>query len=334
MKKLTLALAISAGFIGGGVYGTAYGKEVTATGFSCDFEQALEYAKTDAVAQVTGTYVNSERTLHDQQFSSKIVEYNSGFVKHLNVNSFTDCKLEITAEVDTVKDNEVDFNKSFPAPEVADVEKIQLAMYDLDNPSKALATSIDDVKYTVEGKFTKVTVSATTRINPKWYSDLKTLAHTIDRKKTPEDRFAEDIIGMIAYKLFQSDPFASVAITESTLETTEPYDDTQVVCFARTVGRNTHDCYETIYEFQRFPARIPMEIWAVDANNNILSQKSFHMKSEVFYDKIYQGDKTAYRKHMNPGIAFFEEGKQEIVIQFHIPTNELKKIDEFRIVSL
>lgn len=326
----------------------AQAEEVTVFGYGKDFDQALRSAKIAALEQVTGTWISSEHEFRNGRYSEDIVQYNGGVIKSYKVKSYDGEKIEIVADVDVIKDNRVGSSGKYVPNEMrnkldrleAKSDEIALAMYNLDNPSKALYTELQNIEYINKGNITEVKVTAVIKWSPKWYTDIYKLSQTIGRSRSPDYAVGNKISGGITSSMMAYNPLIAATFGMVT-NTPEPsYKDSQMLCFATSKKVIADDCYETGYEMSRFPSRLNMELWGLDGTN-LVTKNGFAIDTSNLYSKIYPGDTKSHRntnaisgKYYQPGYALYSNGYEKFEVVFKVQTSKLKQVSKFNFVIL
>jgi len=340
MKYSLLLLCLVASF--------SNAKEVITKGYGDTFDVALRNAKIAAIEQVTGTWINSEHSLRDGKTSETIVQYNGGVIKNYEVLQYSNGVIRIKADVDVVKDNTVGTNKKDISEDMRrqlkdnqnNLEKIKAATKFLDNRSKALRFESDTVQYATEGAETIVTVSGSIMWIPKWETDIRTLAQTINQKGSHVSNTPERIASGIISSLLSYNPFVG-GVVASTYVVAKPAEELnsieQMICFAENKRQIADECYIIHNQFRDFSNRLKINVVGLEGQTQIIN-KTIEFDGTVdlneFYERFQAGDVKHGRfgvslKYKNPTLAIYREQKTKVHLIFRVPTNELSKVERF-----
>jgi len=323
-------------------------EEVITKGYGDTFDVALRNAKIAAIEKVTGTWINSEHSLRDGKTSESIVQYNGGVIKSYEVLQYSNGVMRIKADVDVVKDNTVGTSKKDIPEDMRrqlkdkqkNQEKIQTAIKVLENRSKALRFESDAVRYSTTGDETTVTVTGHIMWTPKWESDIRTLAQTIDQKGSPVSNTHERVASGVISSLLSYNPFVGgvaastymVAKSAEGLNNIEP-----MICFAEHKRQIADECYIIHNDFKDFDNRLKINVIGLEGQKQVINkiiQFDGTVDLDEFYERFQAGDIKQGRlgtslKYKNPTLAIYREQKTKVHLIFRVPTNELSKVERF-----
>jgi len=318
-------------------------EEVITTGYGDTFESALRNAKIAAIEKVTGTWINSEHEVRNGILTEDITQYNGGVIKKYEVLSYSNKEIKIRADVDVIKDNRVG-TKSAKIPESmrsglkdrhANSDQIYKTVKSLDNKNKALRVDVSNIEYVNKGTTTEVFVSGKLVWIPKWKSDIRSLAKTIDRKVLEDLKIAENVASGALNSAFPSPAtIGFTAILSKLAEEPTNITDDSTICFSRSRNFIIDDCYIIGVDFKTFTDH--MDIETVAMSNGV---KKFSIPTGIdrteFYEKFQQNDaKSSYLggQYKNSTLAIYTNQETNINYSFIVPTNKLSEIDKFEFV--
>ena len=318
-------------------------EEVITTGYGDTFDSALRNAKVAAVEKVTGTWINSEHKVRNGNLTEDIVQYNGGVIKKYEVLSYNNNEIKIRADVDVIKDNRVG-TKTVNIPESmrsalterqANSDQIYKAVKSLDNKNKALRLDVSNIEYVNKGASTQVFVSGKLVWIPKWQSDVRSLAETIDRKSLEDLKVAERVAtGALNAAFPSAATFGFTAILSKMAEQQTNKTDDNTICFSPYRNYINDDCYIMGVDFKAFTDYL--DIQTVGMINGV---KKFSIPMGInrtaFYEKFEQNAaRSSYLggRYKNSTLAIYTNQEMDIHYSFTIPTKTLSEIDKFEFV--
>jgi Cu/Ag efflux protein CusF len=318
-------------------------EEVVTTGYGDTFESALRNAKIAAIEKVTGTWINSEHKLQNGNLTEDVVQYNGGVIKKYEVLSYNNNEVKIKADVDIVKDNRVGTKSSnIPddmrvklAERQAKAEQVYKAVRSLDDKNKALRLDVKNIEYVNKGSMTQVFISGNLVWIPKWKSDVRALAETINRKEVQDLKIAEKLsVGAIATFAPTPVAYGFTAILSKLGEQQVNQTDDNTVCFSAQRNYVLDDCYVIGIDFSSFTEY--MDIQTIGVSNGV---KKFMyptgINKSAFYEKFSQGQATSSYlggRYKNSTLAIYTNQEMNINYSFMVPTNKLSEVDKFEFV--
>lgn len=327
----------------------AIATEVTVTGYGSSYEDSLQNAKIQAIEKVTGTWINSEHTLNNGKFDESIVQYNGGVIKSYEVISKSENSVTIKADVEKNKTNIVS-GSSASIPEslrnelIISAEKnsqLEKAIQSLNDKNKAFSVKVNKIDYLNFGEYTQVTMNATLSWNPKWISDIETLSHTVDQKKSPSNNVRQSIAASgVTTSLAMFGPIGAIAgsILYSPVAGTEPKTSNESsICFGSTRNWTPKDCYIVNSPLTNFSfANTRFEIQGLSDKVKVIMSEG-NIDKSVLYEYLYPGDHKndiigVRNTYNNPTVVLFKEESQNLTIQFKASTLQLTKVDKFNFV--
>jgi hypothetical protein len=318
------------------VAGLCNAEEVVSTGYGDNFDSALRSAKIAAIEKVTGTWINSEHSVRNGKLTEDIVQYNGGVIKKYEVLSYSNNEVKIKADVDVIKDNRVgtktanipDEMRANLAERQANAEKIYKAIKSLDNKNKALRLDVKNIEYINKGSMTQVFVVGNIVWIPKWQSDVRSLAETIDRKDARELKLLEKVAGAI-----KPAALGFTAILSNLAEQQNRTDD-YTVCFSPYRNYIIDDCYVIGINLNTFTDY--MQIQNIGVSDGV---KRFSypigINRTAFYEKFQQDEaKSSYLggRYKNSTLAIYTNQEMPVSYSFMVPTNKLSEVDKFEFV--
>jgi hypothetical protein len=153
---------------------------VTAIGKGKTCEQALENAKVTAIEKAVGVWMSGEKTVDQDVYKERIVEYSGGLIKSYKVIRNECTTIEIQAEV-VSRSNKINTNSANVTQETRDhlkakienEKKRNLAIKEVNNRSKAIAFDIKNIEFQLD----KMVIVGEMYFQEKWkhdYNDLRT----------------------------------------------------------------------------------------------------------------------------------------------------------------
>lgn len=342
MKKTVISLALLTAI-------SAQAEVVTVTGYGKNFESALANAKTLAVEQVTGTWLNGEESLEDSKYSERITQYNGGVIKKYDVIKATENEVTIRADVDVVKDNRVG-TKSFDVPAstrqalVERAEKnmqIGKAVEVLDDKNKAFQVVVKNVQYANLGANTEVTIQATIGWSPKWISDVGSLAKTVDQKNSPDSDLRNEAVASMT--IAGMGMFGTVgAIVGSVFNEVasappRPKNPEPMVCFGSRKSSVAKECYNLNSQFSNFMySSTRFSIVGTNGNRLVFSTNG-NLDNLNMYNYVYPGSEqrglfNVKYTYDNPALIVYKDEMASITLKFTAPTNQLANVEKFNFV--
>lgn len=318
-------------------------EEVVTTGYGNTFDSALRNAKVAAVEKVTGTWINSEHVVRNGNLSEDIVQYNGGVIKTYEVLSYTNNEVKIKADVDVVKDNRVGTKTtSIPnsmrarlAEHQQNIEKIYKAVKSLDSKNKALRLDVKNIEYVNKGSDTQVFISGNLVWIPKWQSDVRSLAETIDREDAKDLRLIEKIAGGVVTYVDPTKLTAGFTAILSKLGDEQiNKTDTNTICFSEHRPYLTDSCYIVGVDFKSFGDSIEIKSVGIGNNGKVYSYP-MRIRSTGFYEKFKQDEpRISYLggRYKNSTMAVYTNQEMSINYSFMVPTNKLAEIEKFDFV--
>jgi hypothetical protein len=152
---------------------------VTAVGKGKTCEQALENAKATAVEKAVGVWMSGEKTVDQDVYRERIVEYSGGLIKSYKVIRNECTTIEIQAEV-VARSNKISTNSASVPQETRDhlkakienEKKRQVAIKEVNDRSKAIAFDIKNIEFQTD----KMVIVGEMYFQEKWkhdYNDLR-----------------------------------------------------------------------------------------------------------------------------------------------------------------
>lgn len=338
MRKLLIPLALMS-------IGIANAATVTSTGCGATYESALQNAKTQAVEQVTGTWMNGERTLRDDRLSERTAEYNGGVIKKYTVDASNKDNdqtcVTITANVDKVKDNRMSTNSTDIPPELRQNltekhEKFQQAANAVDmlnSKNKAFAVNVEKVDYSNVGNTTRVTVIGVISYTPKWKSDVESLARTVDQTGGPKSNAVPHTAFGVAGGVAAMNPVAGAAIGLFIRPDAPKNNPEPMLCFADKFNDNPDNCYFVGEGFGTFNR--PTQVAILDQTGAKLSQWS--LGDTKLYQNMYPGQSKyglfGYKKtYENPTLVLYLDEQVKMKFTFDVPSQYLASVEKLNFV--
>lgn len=322
---------------------------VIATGCGANYDSALKNAKVDAMEQVTGTWMVSEKSLRDSNYSEQSTEYNGGVIAGYKVigeqTKGNQTCVTIDAKVDKNKDNRVDSRSAAISPEMRrdlinkqeKSQQINEAVEYLDNKGKAFIFKTSNVEYATRGNTTIVTIVGTINLSPKWYDDVKTLGTTIDQKGKSQSSLESSASGGLVTGVALINPIAGMATALGVGILTPRHKEVRnesMVCFAKEKTSLSEECYIIDKEFNKFLYKnVDIKIVGKDGNSQVFNQMVAVGDVSV-YDMMYPGTKrnglfgmsNSYNKLT---MVLYKEEAMRVKFSFNVPTEKLAQVDKF-----
>jgi len=318
-------------------------EEVITTGYGNTFDSALRNAKVAAVEKVTGTWINSEHKVRNGNLTEDIVQYNGGVIKTYEVLSYNNNEVKIKADIDVIKDNRVGTNSTtIPAvmrgklvEQQQNLEQIYNAVKSLDNKNKALRLDVKNIEYVNKGSSTQVFISGNLVWIPKWQSDVRSLAETIDRKDLKDLGLIQKIAGgVITY----ADPtrltagFSAILSKLADEQTNKT--DNNTICFSEHRPYIIDSCYIMGVDFKSFGNSIEIKSIGISSDGKVYTYP-MRIRSTGFYEKFNQDEpRISYLggRYKNSTMAVYTNQEMSINYSFMVPTNKLAEIEKFDFV--
>jgi len=315
---------------------------VTVEGRGETYDKALSNAKESALGKVAGSFVLSERSFSDEEYSEDMVEYNSGSITSYDViHSFYDDKTKlhvvtIQANVDPKKNNLLTVNKPTEV-EIDWKEHNNRAevIHRLDNINRMFSVVIQEPKVGIGTYQTKFRTKVTFSYQPKWISDMETFAGVSGGKGKVRTNVYERVHGNIVTGLLSKSPLAAVLVYEVGKPNEVQRDDQMMTCFAKKKGSHLK-CYNIGVEYT-IPRSPMLTITGVtDSGEVVLYQHLVNMTD--LYQYVNAGDHINHRmfKQMNYTFdqpAFVVYSNQKIVedMSFYVDNNVAKSLKRFNV---
>jgi hypothetical protein len=334
MKYSALLLCLIAGFCNA--------EEVVTSGYGNTYEIALRNAKIAALEKATGTWISSEHSLRNGKFNEEIVQYNGGVIKKYEVINYTDNQVTIKADVDVVKDNRVGSKHANIPTEMrekllSDQEKYDMmdkAVKYLSDQNRAFNMRMTNVDYKNTGLSTQVEITGFVTWIPKWQSDVKTFAETVNRKGMTKTNTEDRVVGAGVMTLMSSNPYTAIA-AYAAYGMVRPKDkegsDDPMVCFGTVKGRLADECYLTGAKINFYD--IKLNVQAMNGKQRIFNKKVTFFDTNL-YEQFTQGDskrgiggvKLTYQQ---PAFVIYKDEAMPVKITFDVPTQVLAQVDRF-----
>lgn len=324
--------------------GTAHAA-VTTTGCGANYESALQNAKTQAVEQVTGTWMNGERQLKDDRLKERTAEYNGGVIKKYNVvesnQDDNQTCVTINAEVDVIKDNRMSANTADIPTDMRQglvdrQEKYSQAANAVDvlnNKNKAFTVNVQKVDYSNIGNTTRVTVIGVVAYTPKWKTDVESLAKTVNQTGGPKSNAIPNTAFGVAGGVATMNPVIGAGIGLFIRPDDPKNNPEPMLCIADKFNDNPDECYFLGEEFGAFNK--PLQIAVLDQTNTPLSQWS--LSETKLYQKMYPGQSKyglfGYKKtYENPTLVLYLDEEVKMKFTFDVPTQYLASVEKLKFV--
>lgn len=335
MKNTLLLLCVVAGLCNA--------EEVVTTGYGDNFDSALRNAKITAIEKVTGTWINSEHKVHNGNLTEDIVQYNGGVIKKYEVLSYSNNEVKIKADVDVIKDNRVGSKSATISEEMrsklierqSNTDQIYKAVKSLDDKNKALRLDVKNIEYVNKGSFTQVFVIGNLVWIPKWQSDVRSLAETIDRKSVQELKLAERIASGVATAVSpypQTIGFTAILSKLGDEQKNKVNENT--ICFSPHKHYIIDDCYIIGIDFKNFSDNLTIQTVAMsDGVKKFTSPMTINRTA--FYEKFQQeSPRSGYLggRYKNDTLAIYTNQEMNVSYSFTVPTSKLAQIDKFEFV--
>lgn len=342
MKRLiALLLSIS-------VASLAVATEVIVTGYGSSYEAALKDAKTQATERVVGTWLNSEQSYDNGKYDEVMVQYNGGVITKYEVLSRDINSVTIKAQVEKNKTNIVVGHSIEISSELRDKlslvseknNQIANAVQYLNDKNKAFAVTVNKIDYANLGNRTQVTLYVTFGWNPKWISDIESLAMTIDQKtsSTSNARSSAGAVGVTsAIGVFG--PIGAIAgsILYSPVAGPKPKTRPEpAICFGSTRTWSTSDCYIINSAMTNFTSSTRFEIQGMSNKSKVLISNG-NIDNLKLYENLYSGQKKRdiiglNDSYDNPTMILYKEETHSLKVQFDAPTQQLATVDKFNFI--
>jgi hypothetical protein len=156
-------------------------------------EQALLNAKNTAIEKAVGVWMYGEKSVQQELYKERIVEYSGGLIKKYRVirNDCTTVEIEaeVVSRINKIKTNSSDVSRETLErlhDKIENEKKRQAAIKEVNNRSKAIAFDIKEIEFEIN----KMIVVGEMSFQQKWkhdYYDLKKHAgiFTLDSFKKP-----------------------------------------------------------------------------------------------------------------------------------------------------
>lgn len=342
MKKLiALLLCIS-------VASLAVATEVVVTGYGSSYEAALKDAKTQATERVVGTWLNSEQSYDNGKYDEHMVQYNGGVIAKYEVLSRDANSVTIKAQVEKNKTNTV-IGHSVEVPNsirenLASIaeknSQIAEAVQYLNDKNKAIAIAVNKIDYVNLGERTRVTLDVTFGWNPKWISDVESLAVTIDQKTLPTSNARPAIAAAgVTSAIGLFGPIGAIvgSMLYSPVAGPSPTDKPEsAICFGTTRTWTPSKCYIVNSPMTNFTSSTPFELQGLSNKSKVIISNG-NVDNLKLYENMYPGQKKRdiiglSDNYANPTMILYKEESHSLKIQFDAPTHQLAKVDKFNFV--
>jgi hypothetical protein len=340
MKKLLLATAVGLTLFGS----TAAAEMVDGVGYGKDFETALSAAKVNATDKFNGSWVISDKRIHDGVYTEEKAEMSGGRILSYEIKSWDGEKLVIEADVvkqdNTVISNTTKFDHEMKKnldDMLKHQEKVNKAYDKLGNYTDALKVEMNDMKMIPQGDKVMVHMNVNIVWNPKWVSDSKSLAMTIGEEGETTYGIHNKIVGSITNMAITNGHGVLGAIVGTTFWKEEKRKSTGMMCYGskpRSVASECYDTGKTLY----FPSTLRIEMWGMEGNDKVF--RTVHsVENNKLYENIPAGTtkqhhsfRTLDMKYLQPTLAIYEEMVYNVKYGFVIDAKRLKQVDEFKFV--
>lgn len=337
MKKLIFLLTLASS--------VASAEIVTVTGYGKDYETSLNNAKIAALEKVTGTWIHSQSRSIDGSYNEDITQYNGGVIKSYDVISAAERQVTIRADVDIIKDNRVGSRSASIHHETKNdlVDKakknIQLsnAVSTLDSKNKAFAVNVKDIQYANFGQNTQVTIYAEMAWSPKWYSDVKSLATTVDNRTQPSNNVRNQVAANVTRAMSVS-PITAVLgsiFYQNASEKPREHQAEPSICFGTRRAYVADDCYVMNFNLNNFvysSFNLRITGLALDGTKHVETNTTF--ENSKMYSYVLPGTQKRSMidvtyTYNNPTLILYSEENVKLKMKFTVPTNQLAQVDKF-----
>lgn len=292
----------------------AHSASLETTGCGSTYDSALKNAKTQAMEQVTGTWMNGEQSLKNGGYSERLTEYNGGVITSYKVISSSEKNSQvcvtILAEVDINKDNrvgsktasvDVKMQQDLLVKQVK-MNSINNAVAVLDDKNKAFIFKTSSIEYMVKGDNTVVYITGDIMLSPKWVDDIKTLGETINQAVSKND---------------------------------------SMVCVTADKQTSKESCYVINKEFDKFFNKTTtLKVKGRDGMDDVFSREIVIGNISI-YDVMLPGftrlvnwfsSFNIIKKYANTTMVLYKSEKTKVKFSFSAPTNQLASVDKFEFV--
>ena len=227
---------------------------VQGTGFSC--EDALRQAKSQAIEQISGSFINSQRTLkNDRALEESLNEYTAGVIttfKIIDTDSASPCKVTIQATLDAdrslvtsapIEDQRVDLGHvGYLASNRKDGFAILSAL--VDRPDQ-FRIDVSKVSFTQQLGTTRVDLLIEKlTYTEQWANDLEALLSV----QSEPHIYEKPSLGKALLTLFAIPVTLPLAIVTAPFTNANAHNKVQnpenSICFSKDTQFNTLNCYE------------------------------------------------------------------------------------------
>jgi hypothetical protein len=347
------ALAILAFYA---VCSCVFATEVVSTGYGRTVEEATRNAKTNALEQVTGTFVIGKSTAEGDVLTTRIDEYNGGLIRKHTVVSTQESagliEVVMKADVDTDKVNNIIVSDGGKFPDPAnlqqsrdDFERTKAIVDALDDPTQAFAVRVGKIAYANRGATTTVTVEAWVVYSPKWYDDVRLMARTMGRKIDIGSWWTEALWGIGALAAIANPALTGVIHSVAREVETKPKESAEyMACFGDDNGWDVDECHEIRHPLIKTLGRNRLRIGGMLrlGDDEIPLKKIIVNTESQLYMSTRTGQRAYFqksgkeRRFFNPGVVLFKKGYMPFSFTLDLPTTALTKASglELKVVAL
>lgn len=337
MKKTLLVLLL--------ISSSVFAKEVVVDAYGDTYESALKNAKIAAIEQVTGTWINSEHKLKNNNYSEDIVQYNGGVIKSYKVLSYNGSTIKIKADVDVVKDNTVDNiqSSSIDAKKREMLEhrrenyrKIKESVDSLNDSSKALSFKPSNVEYLNRGEVTRVVVRGNVTWIPKWKSDLKSLVGEAGNPGSVENDIKQRVAGSFVHNLLMINPLAAgiASIPAVKVASSDRQNDsTPMICFS-----NRDNCHLIQTSVTRFQHKNSFRLDVIGRDfDTAIFKRTIDFDRQNLWQYIYAGTTESGNfnvryTYKNDALMINEDAVMPVQFYFDVKTSQLVEVDNLNYI--